>query len=55
MATTTECPCCETVYDPLDDMRFRSGNWVDKETGEEYGQICEQCHRAGRCYRDDAD
>jgi hypothetical protein len=42
MATTTECPCCGTVYDPLDDMRFRGGNWVDKETGEEYGQICER-------------
>jgi hypothetical protein len=38
-----------------DEMRFRSGNWVDKETGEEHGQICERCHRDKRCYRDDAD
>ena len=47
------CPCCGEQYDELDDMRFRAGNWVDKETGEEYDAICERCHRDGRCWRND--
>lgn len=50
----TDCPCCGDTYDEIDDMRFRAGNWVDRETGEQYDQICEECHREGRCYREDA-
>lgn len=49
----TECPCCGEEYDEIDDMRFRSGNWVDRETGQQYDFICERCHRQSRCYRDD--
>jgi len=45
------CPACGIDYGPLDDMRFRSGNWVDKKTGEEYDQVCERCHREGRVTR----
>lgn len=48
---STTCPACGIDYGPLDDMRFRSGNWVDKKTGEEYDQVCERCHREGRVTR----
>lgn len=51
MPTETVCPCCERTFGELDDMRWRAGMWVDKETGEEYPFICEYCHSNQHCRR----
>lgn len=54
--TEITCPSCErTFIKEYHNERMRAGNWVDKETGEKYDQICEECHREGRCWRKDAD
>ncbi len=46
--TETTCDRCQKRYGPLDDMRFRAGNFREEQpdgTVETYDQLCEDCHR----------
>lgn len=42
------CPRCQQTFDALDDMRFRSGEFVEHFVGGGraiYDTLCEDCHR----------
>ena len=52
----TYCACCQTDYDPLDDMRFWSGDYEAREhaeadTGTRLERICERCKRQQKARR----